>query len=49
MRRPRPANSTPAHAAPGLQEALSPSYRGGVYGRIIEGGRVEIGSPVSLE
>jgi MOSC domain-containing protein YiiM len=36
-------------AAPGLQEALSPSYRGGVYGRIIEGGRVEIGSPVSLE
>jgi MOSC domain-containing protein YiiM len=36
-------------AAPGLQEALSPSYRGGVYGRIIEGGRVEIGSAVSLE
>ena len=36
-------------AAPGLQEALSPSYRGGVYGRIIEGGRVEVGSAVSLE
>ncbi len=34
--------------APGLQEALDPDCRGGVYGRIVEGGLVEVGGSVSV-
>jgi MOSC domain-containing protein YiiM len=34
--------------APGLMQALSPDCRGGVYGRIVESGRIEVGAPVEL-
>jgi MOSC domain-containing protein YiiM len=34
--------------APGLQRALASDYRSGVYGRIVQGGRIDVGSPVSL-
>lgn len=35
--------------ADGLQEALRPEWRGGVYGEVLEGGRVEVGDPVGWE
>ena len=35
-------------AAAGLQEALSPDCRGGVYGKVVEGGVVSIGTSVEL-
>ena len=35
-------------AAEGLQEALSPDCRGGVYGKVVEGGVVSIGTSVEL-
>ena len=34
-------------AAPGLQAALRPERRAGVYGRIVEGGELRVGDPVS--
>jgi len=42
---------TPCHfmdaAKPGLETALTPDWRGGVYGRIIAAGIVEIGDNIS--
>jgi MOSC domain-containing protein YiiM len=35
-------------AEPGLQLALDPDRRGGVYGRVMEGGRVEAGARVEI-
>jgi len=34
--------------APGLQHALSPERRGGVYGRVAVGGRIEVGGAVDF-
>jgi len=34
--------------APGLQKALDPECRGGVYGRVLSGGEIKVGSPVEL-
>ena len=36
-------------AAPGLKEALRPSWRGGVYGMVLEGGPVALGDAVAFE
>jgi MOSC domain-containing protein YiiM len=33
-------------AAQGLQEALRPEWRGGVFGQVVEGGSVRVGDPV---
>lgn len=33
-------------AAPGLQKALEPETRGGVYGRVVVGGKIEVGDAV---
>lgn len=33
-------------AAEGLQEALEPGWRGGVYGEVVAGGALRIGDPV---
>ena len=35
-------------AAPGLQDALDPDCRGGVYGRVMAGGTLETGAPVAI-
>ena len=32
----------------GLQSALDPDCRGGVYGRVVEGGEIEVGASVSI-
>ncbi len=32
----------------GLQKALDPNRRGGVYGRVLEGGEVRVGAPVEI-
>ena len=34
--------------APGLQKALDPDCRGGVYGRVLDGGLIEVGSIVGV-
>lgn len=34
-------------AQPGLQEALRPEWRGGVFGQVVRGGVIRIGDPVS--
>lgn len=34
--------------AAGLQQALSPDRRGGVYGRVVRGGRIDVGGPVDF-
>lgn len=36
-------------AEPGLQEALRPEWRGGVFGRVLSGGIVRVGDPVTWE
>jgi len=35
-------------SAPGLQEALSPDCRGGVYGRVVQGGPGKVGASVRI-
>jgi MOSC domain-containing protein YiiM len=35
-------------AAPGLQTALDPECRGGVYGRVMQGGLLEVGAAVEI-
>jgi len=44
---------TPCHfmdaAKPGLEAALTPDWRGGVYARIIEAGHVEIGGSIATQ
>lgn len=35
--------------AEGLQEALRPEWRGGVYGEVLEGGTLGVGDPVAWE
>lgn len=35
--------------AEGLQEALRPEWRGGVYGQVLEGGEIRVGNPVRWE
>lgn len=34
-------------AHPGLQEALRPEWRGGVYGEVLEGGAIALGDEIS--
>lgn len=34
---------------PGLQRALDPHWRGGVYGQVVTGGTLRVGDPVSFE
>lgn len=36
-------------ARPGLQAALDPEWRGGVYAEVIEGGPIEVGDSVTWE
>jgi MOSC domain-containing protein YiiM len=33
-------------ALPGLEAALRPDWRGGIYGEVVEGGRIRVGDPV---
>lgn len=35
--------------APGLQAALTPDWRGGALGRVVEGGTIACGDPIVLE
>lgn len=34
---------------PGLQRALDPHWRGGIYGQVLTGGTVRVGDPVAFE
>ncbi len=36
------------HAQPGLQAALKPECRGGVHGRVVNGGTIRVGDRVTL-
>lgn len=36
-------------AVPGLQEALDPEWRAGVYGEVLTGGEIALGDPVAWE
>ena len=36
-------------ALPGLREAMKPNWNGGVYGEVLDDGRIEIGDSVSWE
>ena len=36
-------------ASPGLQEALKPELRGGVFGRVVQAGRINLGATAYLE
>ncbi|MEM9552969.1 MAG: MOSC domain-containing protein [Acidobacteriota bacterium] len=33
-------------AEPGLEQALDPDWRGGVYGRLLDAGRLSVGDPI---
>lgn len=35
--------------APGLEAALTPDWRGGVLGRVLEGGRIAVGDTIRIE
>lgn len=35
-------------AVPGLQAAMGTDWRGGVFGRVVRGGRIAVGDPVEL-
>lgn len=37
------------HAQPGLQKALKPNWRAGVFGEIVRGGTIRVGDEVSIE
>jgi MOSC domain-containing protein YiiM len=36
-------------AAPGMQEALKPATRAGVWGRVLRGGRIPVGAVLKIE
>jgi MOSC domain-containing protein YiiM len=36
-------------ATPGLQAALRPNWRGGVFAQVLDGGIVRVGDPVEWE
>ena len=36
-------------AAAGLQQALQPDWRGGVFGQVLDGGVIRVGDPVTWE
>lgn len=44
----RPCNQM-EESLPGLQEALSPHWRGGAYGEVLDDGEIAVGDPVHWE
>ncbi len=36
-------------ASPGLEAALDPEWRGGIYGEVLSGGEIALGDPVAWE